>query len=224
VRLGNATVGFIDFADGNDTADIRDGADSIVTGSGADTVTLSGGYANSTLTKDGNDTFDMVLGGAAIVRRGQGDYLVRFTAIEGGSGVWGGGLAGNDTADFSQLGVALNLSIALGPAYQTIGAGGVSMWDFENLIGGALGYTLGGDDLANRLDSGRGRDVLTGMDGADTLNGGIGNDTLDGGTEADVLRGGGLNDRLTGAPAPICSSFGQARGRTASPTLRWGSI
>lgn len=97
------------------------------------------------------------------------------------------------------------------------------MWDFENLIGGTLGDTLTGNDLANRLDGGLGRDSLSGQAGADTLNGGEGNDTLNGGAEADLLRGGALTDRLTGGTGADLFEFRAGEGQDRITDFAIGS-
>lgn len=68
---------------------------------------------------------------------------------------------------------------------------------------GAVGLTLTGNGLANRLTGATGSDTLIGGGGSDTLigggqgdslEGGAGDDRLDGGSQADILRGGAGND------------------------------
>lgn len=59
---------------------------------------------------------------------------------------------------------------------------------------GTLGFTGGGNGLANRIIGAAGADNLSGYTGRDTLVGGLGNDTLMGGQGADALVGGAGTD------------------------------
>ncbi len=73
----------------------------------------------------------------------------------------------------------------------------------ENAIGGSANDAIYGNDIANKLEGGKGNDRLEGMGGDDTLIGGEGRDILDGGDGNDVLAGeelygGDGNDTLTG--------------------------
>ncbi len=66
----------------------------------------------------------------------------------------------------------MTVSLAIGTAQNTIGAGTDTLTNFENLTGSAFNDTLTGNTGAN---------TLSGLAGNDTLNGGAGNDTLIGG-------------------------------------------
>ena len=133
---------------------------------------LSGGSGNDILYgQKGNDT---LLGG-------DGDDL-----LVGGSGndILNGG-AGVDTASYMDAGSGVTVSLAVGVAQNTGGAGIDTLSNIENLIGSAFGDTLTGDGNAN---------ILSGLAGNDTLIGGGGNDTLIGGAGADTMTGGSGKD------------------------------
>ena len=129
----------------------------------------------------------------------QGDTLVNFENLtgsglndtlegNGGNNVLNGG-AGTDTASYEHAGAAVTVSLAVGAAQKTGGAGTDTLSSFENLKGSAFNDALTGSTAVNVLTGLTGNDTLNGGGGADTLIGGAGNDTLVGGSGADVLTG-----------------------------------
>ena len=86
----------------------------------------------------------------------------------------------------------MTVSLAIGTAQNTIGAGTDTLTNFENLTGSTCNDTLTGNTGAN---------TLSGLAGNDTLNGGAGNDTLSGGAGNDTLNGGAGNDAMDGGAA-----------------------
>jgi Ca2+-binding RTX toxin-like protein len=136
---------------------------------------MSGGSGNDVLTGlDGND-FLFGFGG---------DDGFVATIGDGNDGYFGGD--GSDTVDFSQLTAAVTVDLASGSASGTqIGRDNLNA--IENVIGGAGGDTINGDNLANVLRGGAGNDTLSGRAGADTLEGGAGDDNMDGGLGADTF-------------------------------------
>jgi Ca2+-binding RTX toxin-like protein len=78
------------------------------------------------------------------------------------------GGAGIDTASYVGAG-AVTVSLAVGGAQNTLGAGTDTLSGIENLLGGSGGDSLTGDTGANRLDGNGGDDVLKGNGGADTF-------------------------------------------------------
>jgi Ca2+-binding RTX toxin-like protein len=165
---------------GIDIADYSDSAAGV-------TVDLSkqGPPPAAQTTGDGSDTLSSVEGvsGSAF-----DDVLLGTTAAEtllgaggddrlqgkGGADTLNGG-PGNDTGDFSDQTGALTIDLNATGA-QT-GAGGATLTNVENLIGGSAGDTFTGDGNANALDGGAGDDTLEGAGGADVLTGGDGTDT-----------------------------------------------
>ncbi len=157
---------------GGDSEDVLDGADN------ADT--LAGGVGNDTVVGGGGD--DLLIDGLG------NDALL--------------GLAGTDTADFSAAGATLNIDLAtrmdgsnvVGDAVVGRGIETNSLWDLENVIGGAFHDVVRGRSVANVLSGEGGGDQLFGEGGADTLYGGADDDTLNGGAGDDHLFGGAGND------------------------------
>jgi Ca2+-binding RTX toxin-like protein len=99
------------------------------------------------------------------------------------------GDAGTDTADYSDSGSGVQVSLQLGA-----GSGGTAegdhLFDIENLSGSNYDDTLVGDGNDNALYGQGGNDVLKGGGGADTLDGGAGDDTLNSDGIGDKLDGG----------------------------------
>jgi Ca2+-binding RTX toxin-like protein len=133
---------------------------SVQLGTGAD-ETLTGGMGDDAL---------FGLAGVDTLNGGDGDDL-----LWGGAGrdIIDGGL-GSDTADYSLAagGVVVYLHT------QTTLSDGDGSWDrlssIENATGSAFDDQLFGDDRANRLSGGLGRDVISGGAGDDILAGGTG--------------------------------------------------
>jgi Ca2+-binding RTX toxin-like protein len=197
-QAGDSIVG----SSGANAIDGYTGADTISGGVGADT--LQGGDGNDTLY--GNQDNDQLLGdnGDDWMHGGQGD-----DALDGGAGndTLAGGLGndtltggdGLDTADYStstdQL--TINLSTLTGQLASLTQARDL-LSGIENLMGGAYGDALTGDNAANLLNGLAGNDTISGGVGADTLQGGDGNDTLYGNQDNDQLFGGNGDDWIHG--------------------------
>lgn len=155
---------------GTNAGETLNGADGVT--NGADTI-----YG-----LDGND-FLYGNGGADMLKGGGGaDYL------NGGSG--------NDTANYTDSGEGVFVSLVDGTGFGGT-AEGDTLFNIENLTGSSHDDTLVGDAGANILDGWKGSDTLKGGGGADTLNGGNGNDLLKGGGGADALNGGNGIDTVS---------------------------
>jgi Ca2+-binding RTX toxin-like protein len=154
-------------------------------------------------------------GGSQLQGQGDGDTLIGGTEaddLQGGAGDDelrpgrgtgandGGG--GDDTLDYSDVGVNVTASLAAGSAATT--STGVTLAqtiaNIDNLVGGTGTDTFTGNGDPNELDGGTGSaiDTLAGGGAADHLIGGGGADTLSGEAGADVLDGGAGEDRLIG--------------------------
>lgn len=190
--------------------DIDGGADSDILKGGNNTLTavdtilggdgdddLEGGMGTDTLTGgDGNDTFDQ-------------------TDVPDGPDTMDGGI-GTDTLDYSDraeaLSITLNATADDGAVdADTVTAGNQSEADnasnFERFFGGsgddtitgsaAVGapkYQMYGNDGADTMTGGDGKDYLDGDKGDDVMNGGAGKDTFSGGADDDVMNGDAGND------------------------------
>jgi serralysin len=134
--------------------------------------------------------------------------------------VWDGG--GNDTYDFSNYGVNLNIDLRPGAWTKTatnqlaklssdgskVAAGNIAnallfAGDtrslIENAVGGSGIDVVTGNETANVLKGGAGMDKLSGLAGNDTLDGGLGADTLVGGAGADVFDFNSIKETPAGA-------------------------
>ena len=173
-------------------------------GAGSDTLlnieNLKGGAAGDILHGDdgdnvieggGGNDFIGASAGNDIVSGGEGDDVI---GLGDGSNIIGGG-PGNDTLDGRTSQTSLNIDLAAGTAY-----GGVQslLQELENVVAGPGDDFLAGDDRANQLSGGAGKDTIQGLGGGDRLDGGAGDDSLDGGAGNDTLRGGGGGDSLAG--------------------------
>ena len=182
------------------TAVINGGAINVFTGKGDDRITLGDGqWIGQVLTWEGNDVVSMGAGAAIdSCSLDLGDDIFKFNAFQAThSGVMRGG-AGTDLADFSQMTTGVTISLNSN-AFQALGAGQVSLIEFENLNGSSGGDRLQGDGLANRINGLGGADKILGLGGADTIGGGVGADTITGGAGADQFEfaPGGGKDRIT---------------------------
>ena len=160
-----------------DTADFRNFAGGVTVSlsvatpqslGGLDTVqllnieNLTGGAGNDTLTGDANN--NTLTGGA-------GDDTLVATA---GQDVLDGGAntAVGDTADFSNFGGGVNISLLVAAPQSLGGTDTVQLLNIENLTGGAGNDTLTGNSGNNTLKGGAGDDTLIATTGKDVLNGG----------------------------------------------------
>ena len=137
---------------------------------------LRGGPGSNVLTGGGGS--DLIDGDT------EGDLLI------GGSG--------RDRADYSARRAPVTVAID-GLANDGYAGEGDSVdASIEDVIGGARGDRLTGNDRRNRLSGRGGRDVLVGLAGGDRLYGGDGADRIDGGAGGDALSGGAGLDLLLG--------------------------
>lgn len=147
-------------------------ADRVIGNALANHITGLGG-ADKLYGAAGNDVLD---GGA-------GNDL-----LSGGAGndrLIGG--ASSDIADYGVASARVVVSLAIGVAQNTQGAGIDTLVAIENLTGSNYGDRLSGNAGANSLAGGKGGDALLGAAGNDILNGGMGADKLTGGSGKDVF-------------------------------------
>jgi len=197
---GNSGANLISGNGGNDTIAGGRGDDTLEGGAGTDTLDhggsaafvnvslltgYSGGGAGSDAEGDMISGFENVVGsahhdlisgdhGANLLQGVDGDDLLRgrggADSLEGGTG--------NDTADYSESGAWVNVSLLTG--FAGGGAGSHATGDMfdsiENLIGSAHADRLNGDNSDNLLEGGAGADTLNGNGGSDTA-GYAGSDT-----------------------------------------------
>ncbi len=124
----------------------------------------------------GNELDNRIVGGA-------GDDILRGL---GGNDVIEGGL-GNDTADYSQAAGGVAIRLDRGLAVSDGDGGADILISIENITGSAYDDLIFGDDAANVIRGGAGRDVLLGMGGDDIIEGGTGiSNELYGGLGDDV--------------------------------------
>ncbi|MDB5823804.1 MAG: hypothetical protein JWR21_2508, partial [Herminiimonas sp.] len=204
VNMSAAAVGAVaanTASDGTGGTDTLSGFETILGGSGNDS--LYGDSLDNTLI--GNDGNDLLSGGAGIdtLQGGAGDDLLRGGAgndsLDGGSNT-----AFGDTADYSDQGIAVTVSLA------TLTATGASIGtdtlaNIENIRGGTANDILTGDAGANQISGNAGNDTLVGGAGNDLLRGGQGNDSIDGGADIDTVS----YDDITG-PVTINLAAGTA--------------
>jgi Ca2+-binding RTX toxin-like protein len=198
-RNGDATADYLHGYAGADVMFGDQADDTLVGGDGSDTI--YGGAGNDYLTGDeqAGDVDESGAGDADVLSGGAGtNYL------QGGRG--------SDTADYTAIGVAVEVDLE-NVEYGEVGFGrGAGFYDYlydiQNVIGGAGADTITGGGYPNVLQGGGGDDVingggyfldtLLGGDGADTLTGGQGADVMDGGAGADNLVGGAGADSMNG--------------------------
>ncbi len=144
---------------------------------------LAGSYFNDTLIGNGQANWLDGRSGDDTLTGNDGD-----DTLEGrdGNDIMSGG-NGNDTVTYNSFDIfnGVTVSLALGGAQDTIGAGVDTITGVENVVGTEWSDTLTGNAEANTLE---------GREGNDTLNGGGGSDTLNGGFDADAMAGGQGDD------------------------------
>jgi Ca2+-binding RTX toxin-like protein len=130
------------------------------------------------------------------------DYRDTIYGLGGNDVLKGGGGAdklyggeGTDTADYSDSGAGVQVSLGIGG-----GSGGTAegdkLYDIENVSGSSYDDILMGDGDKNALYGEGGNDVLKGGGGADKLYGGGGDDTLHSDGLGDFIDGGTGNDTV----------------------------
>jgi len=165
---------FDDDLRGDGAANVLDG------GSGNDALSARGG-ADQLIGRAGSDALDGGDGNDVLFGGAGADSLV--------------GGAGTDRANYSDSAAPVVADLRE-PARNTGFAQGDSYAGIENLQGSVAGDELGGDDLDNMINGGKGGDRIEGRGGADYLIGMEGADTLWGGAGADLLHGGPEADRF----------------------------
>jgi Ca2+-binding RTX toxin-like protein len=205
------TVTVLSGRDVSVTASLGDGDDHLTAVGSRAVGPISGGLGIDTLVAPdaggdlrGDDDGDILIGGGGsdTVVGGPGDDTLR----PGRGGGTNDGTDGNDTVDYSDVGINVTASLATGAASTT--SSGVtlsqSLLNVDNLLGGTGTDTFTGNNDPNTLDGGPGNaiDTLSGGGGIDHLIGGAGNDTLDGGDAEDTLDGGADQDTLIGGLGP----------------------
>ncbi|MBY0336685.1 MAG: FG-GAP-like repeat-containing protein [Acetobacteraceae bacterium] len=157
---------------GDGFGDLRMGAYAGIAGA---TFTLFS-QATGTIRGTGTTLADSIHGGAgndSLFGYGQNDTLQGQggdDTVEGGAGndsLDGG--AGNDTLSYAGAAAGVTVSLAVGNAQNTGGAGTDIATNFENLLGSAFNDTLTGHDGANTIEGGGGNDLLAGGQGIDTV-------------------------------------------------------
>ncbi len=141
---------------------------------------IGGDHGNHLIGNDGGNILQGGADGDSIEGGGGNDTLIAglgVDTLDGGEGNDTASFAGHTASDslFIYLDTDLNATTQVTIAGDPAG----ELRNIENLIGGAGGDGLYGNQLANRLSGG---------DGGDTLAGAQGNDTLDGGAGADASR------------------------------------
>jgi hypothetical protein len=97
------------------------------------------------------------------------------------------GGAGSDAILYKNRTTPIRVDLARSDLPQGTPREGDVIQGIENVWGGSADDVLLGNDDANRLDGGQGRDTIDGRGGADQLLGGAGSDTLAGGEGDDSI-------------------------------------
>ena len=174
---------------GNDLLDGGAGDDTITGGSGTDIVTYASASAAVTVNLAtttaqntvgaGTDTITTV---ENVIGSAYNDTITGNSSanlIQGGAGDDAlNGAGGTDTLSYSEATSGITVSLAVGTAQNTGGAGTDTISNFENLTGSEFNDTLTGSSIAN---------TINGLGGNDVIEGGAGNDILDGGGGTDTL-------------------------------------
>ncbi len=184
ILIGNDNINRLNSGRGNDIVYGMGGGDVLNGGDGNDK--LYGGDGNDLINGDNGD--DMLDGGSGkdIMYGGMGDDIYYVDDI--GDKVTENANEGTDTIYSSVTYIApTNVeNLTLTGDAKINGSGNNS----DNIL-------IGNDNI-NRLNSGRGNDIVYGMGGGDVLNGGDGNDKLYGGDGNDLINGDNGDDMLDG--------------------------
>ncbi|MDO9524361.1 MAG: S8 family serine peptidase [Gemmobacter sp.] len=119
-----------------------------------------------------------------------------YAGIFGHSTSFVGGLGSRDT--LNAVAVTSDSTINLLDGLGVVDGVAITLATMEDIYSGDGDDQLVGNNIANILSGGRGRDTLFGENGHDTIYGGFGADQLIGGQGVDHLYGGVSNDRLWG--------------------------
>ncbi len=149
---------------GNGGADriIGEGGDDVVRGDGGDDTLYGNGGADLLIGDSGNDTLNGGRGSDSM-QGGSGNdiYFVN------GSGDLISESAGNGSAD--RVAASASYGLTGGLSIEILSTTAASGTDAINLSGNGLSQSIIGNAGANRLNGGRGNDVLTGHGGADVF-------------------------------------------------------
>jgi Ca2+-binding RTX toxin-like protein len=147
---------------GNDIYVVDHGGDTVAEApnAGIDTV-----QASVSVTLADNVENLQLLGSSAINATGNG--LANTLTGNAAGNVLNGG-AGVDAASYANAAAAVAVSLALGAAQNTLGAGIDTLLDIENLVGSPFSDRLTGNGQNNVLVGGLGNDVLDGGAGVDS--------------------------------------------------------
>jgi Ca2+-binding RTX toxin-like protein len=170
-------------------------------GKKVDRTVLRGGPGNDMfLGGDGNDDLQGGPGDDYLWANDGADMFRADASSDGADDMRGGD--GRDWADYSarSAGVAVSLD-----GVENDGTIGQSErdnvdYDVESVLGGRGNDRLVGNDLDNRLDGGKGDDVIEGWEGNDDLMADYGADRIDGGDGDDVIDDGDGRDEVHGGP------------------------
>jgi len=156
---------------------LGEGDDTLYGGGGDDTIGSHGG--NDLLYGDagndivsGGDGNDTLVGGSGNDTLYGGDYIGGI--VDTGSGI--------DTAWYTDALGKVTVNLLTGTATSSAGGdaagiGSDTLYDIENIVGGAYSDIIIGSNADNKLEGGAGDDTLTGGKGNDTVDGGTGKDT-----------------------------------------------
>ena len=116
--------------------------------------------------------------------------LVGNDLLDGGEGI--------DTAEFTFTGSGFNINLQTGVATNGGPEAVSTLISIENVVGSRLRDIITGNDVANRLEGGRGDDSIAGGGGNDVLVDGDGADQVFGGEGDDIFIAGQGPDTIVG--------------------------
>jgi len=198
ILAGNADANRLSGGNGNDRIAGDLGNDFIDGGAGIDTLDYSGVGAAITINLTRVSAFDTGGGGIDTIRSVEnvtgtafddtllGNEFANILSGGGGNDSLVGGLSndtldggtGIDTANYASATSGVRVNLAITTTQTTLGAGGDTLLNVENLNG------TGFDDV---LSGNAGNNLLMGNGGSDILSGGLGNDVLNGGQGIDTV-------------------------------------
>jgi Ca2+-binding RTX toxin-like protein len=235
----------IEYAIGSDQADVIKGTandDYLVGMGGADKIDGLGGkdrvfaddssdtgqkICDADVLNGGEGDDELTLGGNTTANGEAGDDTIRSFPVTCAGGDVATGGDGQDTASFFDLPdpapVVKGLKASLdGVANDGVGSRSNFAADIEIMYANSGGMTLIGNDQANRLNGGKGDDVLDGRGGADVLGGGLGTDTADYSSRSEPLNltlDGVANDGAPGENDLIRDDVENVRGGSGGDTI-----
>jgi Ca2+-binding RTX toxin-like protein len=165
-NIENVTGGMgNDSITGDDNANVLDG--------GAGNDTLNGGFSSHMSDFYGSDTLDGGAGNDMLTGGAGNDMLIGGAGNDTLNTLWGNdtlnGGEGVDTASYASFMGNVTVNLAEGTASDGIG-GTNTLYNIENVTGGAGADSITGDANNNVLEGGAGYDTLDGGAGIDTAN------------------------------------------------------